>query len=286
MKVGKEMIELKIDPEFESLISPLTDEEFNQLRENILEKDEVITPILTWNNVIVDGHNRWKIIQDNPGIPFSTYEMIFADRNDAKEWIIKNQLGRRNITAEQRLRLIGQMQENRKKSVGGQTENRNAEKRMGQNEPIVSAKSTAAQIAKEVGVSESTVKRAEKFSKGIDAIQEVSAEAANKILQGKADVTKARVMAVPTMDVEEKEELIEEVLNPQPKEEKKLERPVYTIDNLLQEIGSNADTYLKFLKSTLVSRSTLYSEPNNRKRVYEAVAAIRTEIEKLEILLK
>lgn len=279
------IIELKIDPEFESIIPPLTDEEFNQLRENILEKDEVINPILTWNNVIIDGHNRWKIIRDNPGIPFNTYEMIFADRNDAKEWIIKNQLGRRNITAEQRLRLIGQMQENRKKSVGEHKGNQYSEKmELGQNEPI--PKSTAAQIAEEVGVSESTVKRAEKFSKGIDSIQEVSAEAANKILQGKTGVTKARIMAAPTMNMEEKEELIEEVLNPQPKEEKKSERPVYTIDNLIQEIGSNADTYLKFLKSTLVSRSTLYSDPNNRKRVYKAVSAIKTEIEKLEILLK
>lgn len=270
-------IELKIDPEFQSIIPPLTDEEFRQLRENILEKDEVINPILTWKNVIIDGHNRWKIVQDNPGIPFRTYEMIFADRNDAKEWIIKNQLGRRNITSEQRLRLIGKMQESRKQSHGGQV------KGMGQNEPSV--RSTAEAVAKEVGVSESTVKRAEKFSKGIDAIQEVSAEAANKILQGKADVTKARVMAVPTMDIEEKEEFVEEVLNPQPKEEKKLERSAYTIDNLVQEIGSNAETYLKFLKGTLVSRSTLYAEPDDRKRVLEAVSAIRAEIEKLEVLL-
>ena len=56
---------------------------------------------------------------------------------------------------EQRLRLIGQMQEARKKTVGGQVENTNAEKRLGQNEPIVSVpKSTAEAIAREVGVSD------------------------------------------------------------------------------------------------------------------------------------
>lgn len=278
------IIELKIDPEFESIIPPLTDEEFNQLRENILEKDEVINPILTWNNVIIDGHNRWKIIRENPGIPFNTYEMIFADRNDAKEWIIKNQLGRRNITNEQRLRLIGQMQENRKKSHGASDGFRGNQTVKVQIEPL--PKSTAAQIAEEVGVSESTVKRAEKFSKGIDAIQDVSPEAAQKILKGGSGVTKAEVMSVPEMDDDEKEVFVERIINPPVVEEKKPVQREYTIDDLLNEISSNADTYLKFLKSTLVSRSTLYADKDNRRRVFDAVSNIKLEIEKMENLLK
>ena len=72
----------------------------------------------------------------------------------------------------------GQMQENRKRSHGNNAERDESGKYlMGQNEPTGS---TASQIAKEVGVSESTVKRAEKFSKGIDAIEKVSPEAADK----------------------------------------------------------------------------------------------------------
>lgn len=278
------MVELRIDDEFENLIPALTSEEFNQLRENIIEKDEVINPILTWHGVIVDGHNRWKIIQENPGIPFKTYEMIFADRYEAKDWIIKNQIGRRNLNQEQKLRLIGQMQENRKKSVGEHKGNQYSEKmELGQNEPI--PKSTAAQIAEEVGVSESTVKRAEKFSKGIDVLKEVAPAAADKILKGGSGVTKAEVMSVPNMEQEERDEFVERVINPQPKEEKKLEPYKYTVDDLLKEIESNGWEFTKHLKETLVKRSTLYSNPSDRMRVHDAVYAVMQNIGILEKLL-
>ena len=278
------IIELKIDPEFESLIPSLTEAEFKQLEENIVDDGEVLNPIITWQGVIIDGHNRWKIIQNNPGIPFKTHELIFFDRYQAKEWILKNQLGRRNITNEQRLRLIGQMQENRKKSHGASDGFRGNQTVKVQIEPL--PKSTAAQIAEEVGVSESTVKRAEKFSKGIDAIQSVSPEAAQKILKGGSGVTKAEVMSVPEMDDDEKEVFVDKIINPQDVEEKKPMQREYTINDLLDEINSNADTYLRFLKSTLVSRSTLYADKDNRCKVFDAVSNIKLEIEKMENLLK
>lgn len=271
------MTELKIDPEFEKLIPALTDEEFNQLRENIIEKDEVINPILTWQGVIVDGHNRWKIIQDNPGIPYKTYEMIFLDRYEAKDWIIKNQIGRRNLNQEQKLRLIGQMQENRKKSHGGERGNQYTSEPKGQNEPL--PKSTAAQIAEEVGVSESTVKRAEKFSKGIDVLQEVAPEAADKILKGGSGITKAEVMSVPKMEQREREEFVERVINPQPKEEKKSEPYKYTVDDLVKEIESNGWSFTKHLKDTLVFRSTLYANYNDRLMVWNAVNSVKQDLE-------
>ena len=54
-------MELKIDPEFVDKIPPLTAEEFQQLENNILADGLVISPIITWNDVIVDGHNRYEI---------------------------------------------------------------------------------------------------------------------------------------------------------------------------------------------------------------------------------
>ena len=62
------MATFTIDPEFKSKIPPLTDAEYEQLKENILEAGEVYEPIVVWNGTIVDGHNRWKIIQENPEI--------------------------------------------------------------------------------------------------------------------------------------------------------------------------------------------------------------------------
>ena len=59
------MINLKIDPEFQSQIPPLTDDEFKQLEENILKEGKLLSPLIVWNNTLVDGHNRYEIVQEH-----------------------------------------------------------------------------------------------------------------------------------------------------------------------------------------------------------------------------
>lgn len=46
------MTNLRIDPEFRDKIPPLTDAEFEQLQENILNDGEVYEPIAVWNGTI------------------------------------------------------------------------------------------------------------------------------------------------------------------------------------------------------------------------------------------
>ena len=50
---------LKIEPKFKNLIRPLQRKEYLQLEQNILS-DGCRDPIITWNGVIVDGHNRYE----------------------------------------------------------------------------------------------------------------------------------------------------------------------------------------------------------------------------------
>lgn len=88
---------LTIDKEFKELIPPLSDEEFKQLEENIL-RDGIQDPLKVWNGILIDGHNRYKIAAKHD-LPFSTTEINFNNRNDAIIWIIKNQFGRRNLSA-------------------------------------------------------------------------------------------------------------------------------------------------------------------------------------------
>ena len=96
------MINLKIDPEFQSQIPPLTDDEFKQLEENILKEGKLISPLIVWGNTLVDGHNRYEIVQEHPEISFSTMPLLFESREEVLAWICKNQLGRRNLTPEQK----------------------------------------------------------------------------------------------------------------------------------------------------------------------------------------
>lgn len=94
------MQKLNINPELQSLIPPLTSEEYQQLTNNILTEG-IREAILTWDGTIVDGHNRYAIANDL-GIPFTTKVMQFTDLNECKEWMILNQFGRRNLQAFQR----------------------------------------------------------------------------------------------------------------------------------------------------------------------------------------
>ena len=66
------MINLKIDPEFQSQIPPLTDDEFKQLEENILKEGKLLSSLIVWGNTLVDGHNRYEIemcIRDSRHLP-------------------------------------------------------------------------------------------------------------------------------------------------------------------------------------------------------------------------
>lgn len=212
-------MDLKIDPEFRDKIPPLTDAEFEQLRENILADGEVYEPICIWNGTIVDGHNRYKIVQEHPEIPYRTKEMQFADKWEAFEWMYKKQLGRRNLTDEQRTVLIGKMYEARKKTHGGDRDTSHDENgkftASTQNGNMRDSKPQriSDQIAQELGIAKNTVIRAERFSKGVDAIKEVSPEAAETILKGNSGVTKAAVMELPKKTDEEKKSFAEAVLS-------------------------------------------------------------------------
>jgi len=205
MKEAKEVIELKIDPEFRDKIPPLTDAEFEQLRENILADGEVYEPIAVWNNVIVDGHNRWRIVQENPQIPFRTKEMEFADKWAAFEWMYRKQLGRRNLSDEQKTYLLGKLYEARKNSLGGDRKSNR------QNDDLKPQGKTSIIIAKEQGVGQKTVERAEHFAKGLDAIANVSKEAAEKILKGGTRVAKSDVSEMREATNEEVKEFADAV---------------------------------------------------------------------------
>jgi N6-adenosine-specific RNA methylase IME4 len=86
---------MKILQELESLIPPLSNEEFKQLERNILEEG-IREPLITWNGILIDGHNRYRIAQEHD-MNYETLEKEFEDLNAVKIWMVNNQLGRRNL---------------------------------------------------------------------------------------------------------------------------------------------------------------------------------------------
>ena len=189
---------IQIKEEFKKLIPVLTEEEFKQLEDNCL-RDGILTPIYLWNDFIIDGHNRYQIAMQHQ-LKFECLDFHFADEFEVKEWMLTNQLGRRNLTKEQKDYLIGKRYENEKNKLG----------RPVNKEDKMSPLRTAEKIAEEVGVSDKQVKRNEEYAKGVDKLNE---ELKQKVLQGKSDVNKSDIQLIskaePTFIANTDKEIIE-----------------------------------------------------------------------------
>jgi N6-adenosine-specific RNA methylase IME4 len=150
---------MQILKELEALIPPLTSEEFKQLERNILEEG-IRDPLVTWNGILVDGHNRYRIAQEHD-INYVTVEKEFADMNAVKEWMINNQFGRRNLNNYQRSVLALQLEDVFKAK---------AKENLGKNQyssPQKSAETkpieTRQEIAKVANVSHDTISKVKKI---------------------------------------------------------------------------------------------------------------------------
>ena len=211
---------LKIDPEFQGKIPPLTFEELNQLEANILRDGRIINPIIVWQGLIVDGHNRFTIAKKHPEIPFTVHEKAFTNRYEAIIWICKNQLGRRNLTPEQKKYLIGKQYDAEKAIHGGDRKSSSA-KSSSQNGNLIENPKTCKRIAVENGVSKNTVIRAEEFAKGVDAAEEAVPGTRQKVLSGEVRPTAAEIASVARAPPEERPALVAEICKPKkPKPQK------------------------------------------------------------------
>ena len=156
-----------IDKEFESLIPPLSAEEFQQLEENCL-RDGIRDALIVWeqdgNDILIDGHNRFRIVGKHPTIQFNIKRMQFADRDEAKLWIIRNQKGRRNLDKLTKIDLRLKEEELVAKQVkarrGGDRKSEEYKKSIPLNKGNDKHQtSTNARMAKEVNMSEDTYRK-------------------------------------------------------------------------------------------------------------------------------
>lgn len=139
-----------------------------------------------WPCRLIDGHNRHEICTKH-GIAFECIRKQFDSREDAMDWMDRNQLGRRNLSPDAFRLLLGRRYNRQKKAVGASSGNTNASKQLDQNDPIVS---TAEKLAAEHGVSAPTVKRAAKFAEEVEKTPELQEAIAigKPVLQAKREL--------------------------------------------------------------------------------------------------
>lgn len=96
-----------VDPELQALIPPPSADELAQLEANIMAEG-CREALVVWDydglTILLDGHNRLKICEKH-SLGYKTISCDIEDRDEAIRWIITNQLGRRNLTDAQRVKL-------------------------------------------------------------------------------------------------------------------------------------------------------------------------------------
>jgi hypothetical protein len=183
---------ITIRKELQDLIPRLSDEEIQQLEENIL-KEGVRDPLILWQLddqfVLVDGHNRFSICQKH-NLQFPFKKIIFIDEEDAKAWMVKNQLGRRNLSKEQQSYLRGL------RYIQEKQQGRRVDLTSAQNELKSEPEETAQRLASEYNVSSNTIKRDAQFAIGVDEIGKDNPQIKQEILSGKTKLKKKDIQSV------------------------------------------------------------------------------------------
>jgi N6-adenosine-specific RNA methylase IME4 len=105
------MSEFRIDSEFKALIPPLREEEREQLEANLVANG-CRDPLVIWRGILIDGHNRHEICT-RLKIKYRTVDIALATREHVLLWIDENQLGRRNLTDDQRAAIAYSVLERR-----------------------------------------------------------------------------------------------------------------------------------------------------------------------------
>jgi 16S rRNA G966 N2-methylase RsmD len=148
--------DIVIDAEFAGLIPPLSAEERQQLEDNIVEHGGARDPLVVWASkgtlTLLDGHNRYEICT-RLDLPFDVHEIRFEDRSHAKEWMIRNQFGKRNLSVYTRTKLALRLEETirERSQQGKRTDLSQKSEKSGE------GLDTYKEIAKLAGVSHDTV---------------------------------------------------------------------------------------------------------------------------------
>lgn len=179
------------DEEFQSLMPPVSNDEYAQLETNILA-DGCREPLSLWDSLVLDGHNRLKICQEH-GLDFTTVQIAtVTNRAEAVNWIVNNQLGRRNLTPLQISYLRGKRYEQEKKQPHAPSG-----KRVEKVAKSSTFSNTAQKVADEHNVSSKTIRNDAQFTRAVDALADIAGDdVRTSILQHDAPVTRQDVKQI------------------------------------------------------------------------------------------
>ena len=198
--------DIKIDKGLAALIPALSKDELAHLERSLLSQG-CRDPLIVWKgkNILLDGHNRLTICRQH-NIPFKVEALEFPNREAAEAFIVKNQLGRRNLSPEAASYLRGKRYLVEKQAHGG---SRSKAKSTDQTDRL----ETAQRLAEEYKVGEATIRRDGKFATAVDSIAENCCEKAKQaVLARDAGISRGTVVRLAKLKPKEQQKAVQELL--------------------------------------------------------------------------
>lgn len=249
---------ITISKHFQDLIYPLTKEELTVLEQSVL-KYGVKDPLVVWENgrnYLLDGHHRYTIIKKHNINKYKVLKLNFENKYEAINWILDNQLGRRNCTPEGLSYLRGLRYKNEKHNHGGRRIS----------SPQNGDLKTSQILAEQYKVSKNTIERDESFANAVDAIIKTyptlkkQKEIKHKILTRQINLSKKDVIELSELSarfidqvLSEKKELWQVKLAIEQKRKKRKKKTVrIVLPRDIKIIVGNCITELKKIKKNSI----------------------------------
>lgn len=237
----KDIKDLKVDKEFEDLLPVLTPDELEKLENSILQYG-MLDPIKIWQEpdtnewIIIDVHNRYNILvkHDIEWHYWQDYKIMdeLKTREDVKQWMLEQQLGRRNLTETERYEIV-----QRFKSIFEKKAKEN-QSSGGKGLTNLSKVNTRKEMAKATGVSEGTYQKLDKV------MQSNNEEVKQKLREKEISIDRA----------------YQEIKNPTIKEKESItpEQKIIEFDKRMNEIDREISSLRTKRESLMRRRSSLF----------------------------
>ncbi len=228
--------DLTVDKEFEDLLPVLSPEELEKLENSILQYG-MLDPIKIWQEpdtgewIIIDGHNRYNILKKHKinWHYWQDYKIMgeLETREDVKQWMLEQQLGRRNLSPEEKYDIVQKFKDMFQKRA---KENQSSG---GKGQSNLKEVNVQKEMAKATGVSVGSYYK-------LDYVKKHGSKEINQQLHDKEiSIDKAYQM----------------VKNPKPKEKESItpEQKIIEFDNRMNEIDKEISS-LRIERETLMRR--------------------------------
>ncbi|UZS00230.1 ParB/RepB/Spo0J family partition protein [Chondrinema litorale] len=198
--------DITILSELELYIRKQKPEELEQFKASLEEegiRDALVVTLFEGKNVLVDGHHRFRVGKEVGITYFPTKQLALGTLEDIKIWMLKNQLGRRNLTDAERIYIATELT-NFLTEKAKENQQSGVRLNLAKGEKAVN---TNAEIAKLANVSRANVTKFNKLKK------EASAEELEKVIIGEKSIHKAHSDLKKSAEVDLKQTNLQDELD-------------------------------------------------------------------------